>query len=78
MDIHLPIYKCNICIKEYSSYKSLWNHNNKFHNNKIESDTSMSSNVNICQPDVNQMSTESQLNDNNKIKCEICSKEFNS
>jgi hypothetical protein len=24
-------YRCNICIKTYSSYKSLWNHNNKFH-----------------------------------------------
>ena len=22
---------CHICSKEYSSYKSLWNHNNKFH-----------------------------------------------
>jgi hypothetical protein len=27
MDIHV----CKICIKEYSSYKSLWNHNNKYH-----------------------------------------------
>jgi hypothetical protein len=26
-------YNCNICKKEYSSYKSLWNHNKKFHNN---------------------------------------------
>ena len=25
-------YRCKICNKEYSSYKSLWNHNNKFHN----------------------------------------------
>ena len=24
-------YKCNICNKIYSSYKSLWNHNKKFH-----------------------------------------------
>jgi len=24
-------YKCNICIKEYSSYKSLWLHNYKYH-----------------------------------------------
>ena len=23
---------CNICSKKYKSYKSLWNHNNKFHN----------------------------------------------
>ena len=25
-------YKCNICTKEYSSYKSLWNHTNIHHN----------------------------------------------
>ncbi len=24
-------YSCDICVKQYSSYKSLWNHNNKFH-----------------------------------------------
>jgi hypothetical protein len=24
-------YTCNICIKNYSSYQSLWNHNKKFH-----------------------------------------------
>jgi uncharacterized CHY-type Zn-finger protein len=24
-------YKCKVCVKEYSSYKSLWNHNKKFH-----------------------------------------------
>ena len=27
-------YKCTICIKDYKSYQSLWNHNNKFHNIK--------------------------------------------
>jgi len=26
---------CNICNKNYTSYKSLWNHNKKFHNNNI-------------------------------------------
>jgi hypothetical protein len=24
-------YRCEVCIKEYSSYKSLWNHNNIYH-----------------------------------------------
>ena len=24
-------YICTYCEKEYSSYKSLWNHNNKYH-----------------------------------------------
>ena len=26
-------YKCNVCNKLYSSYKSLWNHNKEFHKN---------------------------------------------
>ena len=32
-------FKCNICNKMYVSYKSLWNHNKKFH--KIESNTNV-------------------------------------
>ena len=24
---------CEICMKNYASYRSLWNHNNKFHSN---------------------------------------------
>ena len=28
-------YKCNICIKKYSSYQSLWIHNKKFHNDNV-------------------------------------------
>jgi hypothetical protein len=35
MDIEMDIkieYTCKICNKDYSSYKSLWNHNKKFHN----------------------------------------------
>ena len=34
MDIKVD-FTCNICNKNYSSYKSLWNHNNKFHNLNI-------------------------------------------
>ena len=33
------VYNCTSCKKEYSSYKSLWNHNKKFHdknNNNME------------------------------------------
>ena len=32
-------YKCKICIKYYKSYQSLWNHTNKFHNNKQKINT---------------------------------------
>jgi hypothetical protein len=31
MDNKDVYFRCSICIKEYSSYKSLWNHNKKFH-----------------------------------------------
>ena len=35
MDLINGLNNCNICNKKYSSYKSLWNHNKKFHNNKV-------------------------------------------
>ena len=28
-------YYCNICNKKYVSYKSLWNHNSKYHRNNV-------------------------------------------
>jgi hypothetical protein len=31
-------YKCKVCIKDYSSYKSLWNHTKKFHTAKTAKD----------------------------------------
>ena len=34
MDSTSGCHSCNICNKIYSSYKSLWNHNKKFHNTK--------------------------------------------
>ena len=39
-------FKCNICNKFYTSYKSLWNHNKKFHKNKtVNDDTVLSKDV---------------------------------
>ena len=35
MDSTSGCHSCNICNKIYSSYKSLWNHNKKFHNNDV-------------------------------------------
>ena len=36
MDIKNGLFNCNVCNKDYKSYKSLWNHNKKFHNkNKV-------------------------------------------
>jgi hypothetical protein len=57
-------FQCEICNKKYSSYKSVWNHNKKFHNPMTT----------ICHPDVNHVSTNCKPN---KIYCEYCNKEFN-
>jgi hypothetical protein len=73
-------YLCKICNKNYASASSLWNHNNKFHNNILNnnvknlpnSDQLLSTfdqpNVNImstsCQPNVNIISTPCQPNVN--------------
>ena len=29
-------YNCELCKINYKSYQSLWNHNNKFHNNILK------------------------------------------
>ena len=61
-------YKCSICVKNYKSYKCLWNHNKQFHpkNNKktpVKSVTLPENNTNnvaLC-----------------SMKCTICNKIFN-
>ena len=55
-------YKCSICVKDYSSYKSLWNHTKKFHTAKTAKD---------CILTVKQQ----DLTANNNI-CEYCNKKF--
>lgn len=58
-------YKCNVCNKLYKSYKSLWNHNNKFHK------------VMITQS--NHFITPKITHDNhsiNKLTCKYCNKIF--
>jgi hypothetical protein len=58
-------YRCNICNKLYSSYKSLWNHNKKFHKNIITQN-----NLSIT-----PIITHNNLSIN-KLKCKYCSKIF--
>jgi hypothetical protein len=83
-------YLCKICNKNYASASSLWNHNNKFHNNVIKNkNKNMSSkcqhNVNLmstpCQPNVNIMSKQCEPNINlicnnkiNALQCKYCNK----
>ena len=57
------LHSCQICNKKYKTYKSLWNHNKKFH------DTCCQVNDKICQ----NVSNKCQK----KILCENCKKEFN-
>ncbi len=50
VDIHLKkdrSYICEICNTNYSSYKSLWNHNNKFHNIKSDNNNFLTTNNNF-------------------------------
>ena len=71
MDGQSGCLHCNICKRNYASYKSLWNHNDKFHREKeilfgISGDTLSISN-----------STRNKMKENIKSKCEFCSREFN-
>ena len=73
-------YKCNICNKMYVSYKSLQNHNKKFH--KTEDRSNVNNNVNINLENVNNVNN---IKDNKNIyislkiiKCEKCYSIFSS
>ena len=35
---------CEICMKNDASYRSLWNHNKKFHSNSNNNDTNLNQN----------------------------------
>ena len=79
-------YKCNICNKMYVSYKSLWDHNKKFH--KTESVSTNQSNQYIDQSDnksenqsINESTmqlniitnlTSNQINNDKNYKCNYC------
>ena len=73
MDINSGLYRCNSCSKFYSSYKSLWNHNKKFHNNNNLNDNKIQINDNIYD---NKMTTLLNKIDDNNLKCKYCNKLF--
>jgi hypothetical protein len=73
MDQNNGLNICNICNKNYSSYKSLWNHNKKFHNNTIVANINTTKTTNI-QHTLNTITEEL----NKKIhKCKYCGKIYN-
>ena len=43
-------YYCTICMKNYASYGSLWNHNNKFHNTSKNNDIYLHKNYDKSNP----------------------------
>jgi DNA-directed RNA polymerase subunit RPC12/RpoP len=73
MEIISGKYICSICNKKYSSYKSLWNHNKKFHT-KIVSNVIEKNMTNVIPVNENVLPSI-------KIKkylCVKCNREFNS
>jgi uncharacterized Zn-finger protein len=67
-------FSCNICIKKYSSYKSLWNHNKKFHKNTVS----------LNNPEVSQsgfkvspkVSLKVSLENTGNYKCSYCDNKY--
>jgi hypothetical protein len=78
-------FKCNICNKLYTSYKSLWNHNKLFHKNKTTSNVTKS-NDNVTNNNDNVTKSNDNVTNNNNdniietttnkksLKCEYCNK----
>jgi hypothetical protein len=60
----IDTYYCNICNKKYSSYKSLWLHNKKYHNVK-QSNSTKNTQISIISPSISTQ---------NKNTCKYCNK----
>jgi len=67
-------YKCKICIKNYSSYQSLWIHNKKYHNDNVSHDKSYISHSSVNdKPNISQTS----INDKSNIySCKYCNNTY--
>jgi hypothetical protein len=82
MDLINGLNICEICNKKYSSYKSLWNHNKKFHNDtvNVKNDTINVKNdtVNVQNNNVNVQNENVNIVQNKEHKCDYCNKIFNS
>jgi hypothetical protein len=67
-------YKCNICNKKYKSYKSLWNHNKKFHPTNVDQ---ICLPVNKIIPFVMPSVNPGKHTAENLLICYYCNKTFN-
>jgi len=77
-------FKCNICNKFYASYKSLWDHNKKFHKNKVINnivnvvDAGVNVDVNVVDIGIDVVDVDVNIvNNKKKILCKFCNKIFN-
>ena len=68
-------FKCNECNKKYSSYKSLWNHNKKFHNVTDNTNNTLIIQNNV--PNNTSIITNNSSLNPKKYNCCSCNKEFN-
>ena len=70
-------YKCELCIKTYSSYKSLWNHNKKFHKPHVinESGKRMTNVIDLKKNVINLEENVINLEEN-KLSCKYCKRHY--
>ena len=62
-------YKCTVCVKDYSSYKSLWNHTKKFHK-----PPSLDSHSNVIVSNRNVIENKTEIFD--VLSCKFCKRKF--
>ena len=72
MDIHDRSYSCETCNKNYASYKSLWNHNKKYHTSNLEGHNTFDNTYNTSHNTFDNTLHNTSLNYN----CKFCNKEF--
>jgi len=70
-------FSCNICNKIYASYKSLWNHRNKFHKTVCIQTSENVKNVKENVKNVKENVKNVKENVKKSLTCEFCYKTFN-
>ena len=61
---------CEICMKNYASYRSLWNHNNKFHSDKQNiKDIKDNKSINKDNKSINEDNKSININNFDKLQC---------
>ncbi len=69
------VYKCDICVKNYKTYQTLWKHNKKFHPQNIHN---LAQKINISEQKINTFVPQKDdviVNDNTANNtCEFCNK----